>query len=504
MLFDHDAEEAILGLCLTDSIAAKICSERLAVEAIASEKYRSIYSTILSLLSGERAIDVVTVCGALRENGLYDRVDGKTTVCSLIASSGSIAGLQTYISSVNEKYKRRLLIDKLKLMNKVAQEGDELAESQADEIMDLVRSIPQNGHRRSKLVDMKTLMKEKPNIPWIIKPYIAKGDLAVMGAIYSTGKTWVAMDLAISICTGRPFLGEYPQTTGPVLIVDSENPLHLLHTRLSLLYHEVDADGSRIPPPGLHIAHMPNWRLDTQEGMTSLRECIEDIMPALIVLDTLSKFHSKNEDKASEMNPIMVGLMKLAREFGCAILVLHHEGKDHDGTRSAASRLRGSTAIGDSADQTFSLQKTSVGLKFSHNKSRHSASAGNIVFFLDDTGVSVSLNVLERNAKENIDIYVKFISEFIRSQEQPPTRGGIVEYFQGKNPPISKSTIDRALEHMERSNLIKKLKKSKDGVRIMLTGASLGEEGDLLDGPKIMEEDTGGVRSDEDAMGASA
>ena len=49
--------------------------------------------------------------------------------------------------------------------------------------------------------------------PMIVEGLISKG-LTVLGGSPKIGKSWLALDLAISVATGVPFLGKSVQKTG--------------------------------------------------------------------------------------------------------------------------------------------------------------------------------------------------------------------------------------------------------------------------------------------------
>lgn len=67
--------------------------------------------------------------------------------------------------------------------------------------------------------------------------------------------------------------------------------------------------------------------LDSAEGFINVKRIMKAHKPDLLVFDTFSSFHERDENKATEMKPIVKNLANIARDFNCAVVLVHHSRK---------------------------------------------------------------------------------------------------------------------------------------------------------------------------------
>ena len=67
--------------------------------------------------------------------------------------------------------------------------------------------------------------------------------------------------------------------------------------------------------------------LDDTEGWKNICRIVDMYKPDIIFFDSLVSFHEKDENKSSEMKPIFKRLNDLARNFNCAVVIIHHSRK---------------------------------------------------------------------------------------------------------------------------------------------------------------------------------
>jgi putative DNA primase/helicase len=92
--------------------------------------------------------------------------------------------------------------------------------------------------------------------------------------------------------------------------------------------------------------------------LDALHEAAMETHPALVIVDSLSGAHVRDEN-SSRMRGIMMSLARLARNASCAVLVLHHLRKRpvRDGRPVALDCLRGSTAIAQFARCVWTIDR---------------------------------------------------------------------------------------------------------------------------------------------------
>ena len=138
---------------------------------------------------------------------------------------------------------------------------------------------------------------------------------------------------------------------GPVLYLAAEDPPEILHKRLHHIaryMHEsvigvVNENLSVIPAlaSGVNVLEA-EWAAEIASRATGCR---------LIVLDTLSRLHSLDENKTGEAKSVMRQLEFLAKTTGAGLLYLHHISKHAavNGAGDAQQAARGSSAFVDDA-----------------------------------------------------------------------------------------------------------------------------------------------------------
>lgn len=195
--------------------------------------------------------------------------------------------------------------------------------------------------------------------PWVVDGAVT--GLTVLWGPPGVGKTFVAVSLAASIATGKPWLGRRC-LQGGVVYVCGEGGYPNLARRIQAALVNVGVSWSEMYPeevydPGHFEGEDPPFpelpiaiaeRVDLVAGPASLIEDIGDKRPRLIVIDTLSRCFGGDENKQEFMQKFVNSLDLLRGVYpGCAILVLHHANKNHD--------LRGSTVLAGACDASFKM-----------------------------------------------------------------------------------------------------------------------------------------------------
>lgn len=67
--------------------------------------------------------------------------------------------------------------------------------------------------------------------------------------------------------------------------------------------------------------------LDDNEGWANILRYVDMFKPDIIFIDTFSAFHERDENKATEMKPIIRRLAQLARDNHIAVVLVHHSRK---------------------------------------------------------------------------------------------------------------------------------------------------------------------------------
>lgn len=259
-----------------------------------------------------------------------------------------------------------------------------------DVLQELAGRAQEHGSWHYEALD---LTKPLVNPDWLVEDLVAKGDLCMLIGEPGVGKSWVSMSLAVAMAEGwDTWMGRKLKTHGRVLYVDEENPVTLVPYRLRKL--GLTDEGMK----NLRFLHQQGVRLDRHPEYL-LEEAL-DYSPSLIVLDSLTRIHTKDENNAGEISALFNdGIVPLSRETGANVLVLHHVNKT-DST-SSFTRSRGSSDISGVIDCGLDIQGKSEenSLRMHHYKSRWVNEGSRIYFKIEDqTPEKVVLTTRENKA----------------------------------------------------------------------------------------------------------
>lgn len=211
--------------------------------------------------------------------------------------------------------------------------------------------------------------------------------VGIVGGEPKCCKSFLALDLAVAVASGRPALRRYAVTRpGPVLLYAAEDALHVVRERLAGICAAASVELDTLM---LHVITAPSLRLDHEPDRIALRETVARLRPRLLVLDPFVRLHRKNENAADEVAPLLAYLRELQREHASAVLLVHHARKG--GHARAGQALRGSSELHAWGDSNLYLQRSAdrLSMMIEH---RAAASAGPVELRLRAaTGLALEL-----------------------------------------------------------------------------------------------------------------
>jgi RecA-family ATPase len=197
-------------------------------------------------------------------------------------------------------------------------------------------------------------------------PGLMAGTVGSLVAPGGTGKSFLALELAMAVASPLgDIIGFNPQKSGPVLYLNAED--HFLETarRLACLGERLPLEARQAVAKNLTVgsalgslinfSFAPNNDFFTDiEGLIN-----ESIGYRLIILDTLTRFHTLDENKNGEMSNLLNNLEFLARQTGAAVLFLHHTNKTaiRDGSGDSQAASRGASVLVDNVRYSSYLVK---------------------------------------------------------------------------------------------------------------------------------------------------
>jgi hypothetical protein len=230
---------------------------------------------------------------------------------------------------------------------------------------------------------------------WLIDELWADRGVGILGGEPKLGKSWLALDVAVSVASGAPCLRRFAVSRpGPVLLYAAEDALHIVRQRLDAITAAAGVDLVGLP---LHVITAPSVRLDLEQDRERLRATVADLTPRLLVLDPFVRLHRRDENVAGEVAPLLAYLRQLERELGLAVLLVHHARKG--GGARAGQALRGSSELHAWGDSNLYLGRRgeAVWLTVEHRAAR---SRPRMPVALCESQGGLSLQVLDEATAE--------------------------------------------------------------------------------------------------------
>ena len=237
----------------------------------------------------------------------------------------------------------------------------------------------ENG-RLLPVVHVAEIVAEENPQRWLIDQLWSAAAVGVIGGAPKCSKTWLALDMSLSVATGTACLGRYdvPQP-GPVLIYLAEDSITVVRERIEGIARHRGLPIESVP---IHVITAPVLRLDRDPHCTQLRETARRLRPRLLLLDPLVRLHGIDENNAGEVAQLLAYFRALQRDLDLAVILVHHTRKNAPGGTAAGQGLRGSSDIHAFGDSNLYLRRTGTRLMLS-SEHRAAAAADSVYLELD-------------------------------------------------------------------------------------------------------------------------
>jgi AAA domain len=192
---------------------------------------------------------------------------------------------------------------------------------------------------------------------WLVEPLWGDASVGVIGGAPKCAKTWLGLDLALSVATGTPCLGKFavPQS-GPVLVYLAEDALPIVRERVAGMARQRRLELTAVD---IHVITAPTLLLDREPHRSRLYETARRLRPRLLLLDPLVRLHAIDENHASEVAALLAYFRSLQRQLDLSVILVHHTRKNAAAGDAAGQGLRGSGDIHAFGDSNLYLRRSS-------------------------------------------------------------------------------------------------------------------------------------------------
>lgn len=187
--------------------------------------------------------------------------------------------------------------------------------------------------------------------PLIIEGVLHQGLKAVLGSYSKARKTWILLDVGISVACGKDFW-KWATSKGRVLYINFEIPRAFIRCRINRLCERKDIlDVSNLDVWTLRGYGAALWKL-----LPLLLAKIESGKYSLIIIDPIYKaLGGRDENSAGDISELCNELEKLAVETEAAVLFGAHFSKGNQSEKRAVDRISGSGVLARDPDVIITL-----------------------------------------------------------------------------------------------------------------------------------------------------
>jgi hypothetical protein len=222
---------------------------------------------------------------------------------------------------------------------------------------------------------------------WLVEELWGESSVGVIGGAPKCAKTWLGLDLALSVATGTPCLGKYAvPEAGPVLVYLAEDALAIVRERVAGMARHRGLDLAAVE---IYVITAATLRLDRDPHRARLFETARGLRPRLLLLDPLVRLHGIDENHATEVAELLAYFRSLQRRLDLSVVLVHHTRKNAAGGVAAGQGLRGSSDIHAFGDSNLYLRRSGERLVLS-NEHRAAPASPPVSLQLDATNAETT------------------------------------------------------------------------------------------------------------------
>lgn len=388
---DLPAERAVLGGILHDPVVLHAVRAIVSSESFYLDAHRRIFSSLIALADGSAPIDLPSLAGAMQRSHDLADAGGEVYLAELFTDSATGANAEYYARIVHDRATTRAVMHAANEILRDARDGSLPAEELLASAERMIFAIaerhqqPQHSAKHIRLA-VRALLQEiddrasrNAELSGLSCGYtdlddmlggLRPGELLVIGARPSVGKTALALNIAASIAGGgKPvFMAslEMPsrELAGRLLAMGSGVPMQRITRGRGLSAEEAERIAGAASDDG--IGGSPIYVDDTAAQQpahiaATCRRLIRKYNVALAAVDYLQLMRPENprENRTQQVGMLTLRMKHIARDCDIPIILLSQLNRDleHGARKPRLSDLRESGDIEAHADRVLLLHR---------------------------------------------------------------------------------------------------------------------------------------------------
>lgn len=225
-------------------------------------------------------------------------------------------------------------------------------------------------HKSFELIPASELLASPPpKRDWVIEDFLPAKIVAAIIAAGGTGKSYLAMHIAVSVASGTSLFEEFEiKTPKKVVFISGEDDATELQRRLHKVAATITGQSKTLLDKNLSFMDLADsFELFTErnkQGEISITENPSKICESitnkigddigLVIVDPISRFRGGEENLAADSTRFVQALQQIRDQLNTAVLCLHHVNKSA-GVGGSQNNSRGSSAFIDGVRLVFQL-----------------------------------------------------------------------------------------------------------------------------------------------------
>jgi len=314
-----------------------------------------------------------------------------------------------------------------------------------------LKRSPRLGELLGKLEPLSAFLnRDIPSLERIYGDWLTHPGIGLIYGPTGVGKSWLAMDLAVSLAIGRPFLDWEADRSFPVWFLDGENGSQVLQERFRVLCPDGSESLFPISVPEWEVEHGISFDLAdeaTQNIVLEWFDCDGPLVPKFMVFDNVTTlFGQVDQLSNSEVEGRVMAFLVALKARGISPILVDHTGKE------AQKGARGASVKEDRSEWILKMGFAKGHLaKVVHKKQRHAPLSGgsfviDLVTVNTDSGERLRLAKDGRLSKDERH-FLMLINEIELTS---------IRQIAEMDPALGKSKVERLMREATSKGLIEK------------------------------------------------
>lgn len=313
--------------------------------------------------------------------------------------------------------------------------------------------------------------EERPE--WMVEGIWMEKNVGWIAGVGKSYKSTLSLDLALSVASGAPFLGEFRvNKPGPVLLVEEEDPLWRVAYRSQAIsrgkgltkcdsYWRGDKLWMREVVPSkipLLMSVGGGFSFTDTKKVSELEEAIQVTQPSLVILDPFFMLApGMDEYKAGEISQVLNLVKHWRNKYGCAVAIVHHYRK---GSGEGMERLYGSMALYAWSENSLFVDKQGDKIVIDRDiKDANESDPLSVKF--EDIGEEYSFQLGKYDRSTDTKAEDKIKHFLVKHSSNAFSKEDICREIG-----VSRNSVQKALEKMVKEGIVEKHKAGTGGAAL--------------------------------------